>query len=213
MVFSKSASAAPGSQASTPSRSSGRLRDSSAKPASKVSGFTLIELMVTVVLVGILALTALPMTSNWILETRLAQTQSELQQAIALARAAAMRNPKGFVSSKPVAVVCFIDNKQLEVRLVKNDSYAGDYCAAAALPAAAETLWQTALKSTVELTQANTTLSYIQFDTRGRLVSSNCPQANKCADPSSDDNKRIVIKPKDTSLKSAEDGEFSVNPF
>lgn len=150
-----------------------------------IQGFTLIELLVTIVLVGLLLLVALPFTSEWVTRTDIEQTQSRLQQAIGIAKARAMQNPKGIAQPLPVAVVCAgtdgLGKPELTVRQIPKGLAANvDPCT---LADPGDKLWATHYSPKAQLRNiaGAQALSYLFFDSRGTVVASYCPQPNQCA--------------------------------
>ena len=148
--------------------------------SNRSQGFTLIELLVTITLVGILLGVGLPFTSSWVDGAKVTETESQLQHAIALAKAEAMRNPIGTEANKPVAAICRVDDNgkiKLEVKLADS---AGNLCELANTNKA---LWSTTLKGGVslQLDNATPTLGYLMFNSRGSLfTAASCPTGKTC---------------------------------
>lgn len=63
--------------------------------SKKSPGFTLIELMITILIMSLLLLISVPFTAAWIQGARVNEAKSKLLQGYELARALAQRNPKG----------------------------------------------------------------------------------------------------------------------
>ena len=68
-------------------------------PSRRPCGFSLIELMITVALVAVLAVAAMPFAQSWMDGNRQLQVHSRLLMGVAQARALALRNPNGFIST------------------------------------------------------------------------------------------------------------------
>ena len=68
-------------------------------PSRRPCGFSLIELMITVALVAVLAVAAMPFAQSWMDGNRQLQVRSRLLMGVAQARALALRNPNGFIST------------------------------------------------------------------------------------------------------------------
>ena len=68
----------------------------------RVKGFTLIELMVTIVIAGILLSIAIPSFQNFIIDSRLNSTATEFADAIRLARSEALKR------NRPI-ILCRVD--------------------------------------------------------------------------------------------------------
>ena len=62
---------------------------------SKSIGFTLVEMMITILIMSLLLLAAVPFTTAWIQGARVNEAKSKLLQGYELARALAQRNPNG----------------------------------------------------------------------------------------------------------------------
>lgn len=58
-------------------------------------GFTLIELMIVVLIVGLMLLVAAPFTRTWTDSAKLTEAKGILTQAVGVAKASALRNPAG----------------------------------------------------------------------------------------------------------------------
>lgn len=66
-------------------------------------GITLVELMIVILIVGILALVAMPFTGAWVQSTQVHDGKSTLVQAWGQAKAIALRNPKKVQSNTAAA--------------------------------------------------------------------------------------------------------------
>lgn len=89
----------------------------------RMQGFTLIELMITVSIVAILAVTGIALTANWSKQTEINQTSMALQSAFQLAKAAAIRNAS---ASEPTAIASQLcldsTNNKLTVHRASNSA-------------------------------------------------------------------------------------------
>jgi len=74
------------------------------------SGFTLIELMITIAIIALLAVVAAPYTSSWIHEANVNEAKSTLHRAHGQAKAIALRNPNGVMEGNQVAASVKLDN-------------------------------------------------------------------------------------------------------
>ncbi|MFC4728240.1 prepilin-type N-terminal cleavage/methylation domain-containing protein [Coralloluteibacterium thermophilus] len=74
-------------------------------PSRPQRGFTLIELVVTLLIVALLALAALPFARAWTDGNRQLQMRSQLMEGIGHARALALRNPHGLTTDAAGAPV------------------------------------------------------------------------------------------------------------
>jgi type IV fimbrial biogenesis protein FimT len=69
------------------------------RPPARVAGFTLIELMVTIVLMAILSALAFPSMTTWIRNTRVRSVSDSLQNGLRLAQSEALRRSRQTVFS------------------------------------------------------------------------------------------------------------------
>lgn len=118
-------------------------------------GFTLIELAITLVLVALLLLMAVPFARGWIDNNRQLQIRSLLWEGISQARALALRNPNALPSvdpvsgiSKPVVCLLFSNDGQLSVNL--SSSPRGSNIASCA-PSSVQPVWSVTLPQDVVL--------------------------------------------------------------
>lgn len=81
------------------------------------SGFTLVEMMVTIAILGIVLAIGAPLTSAWIDRAKVKNTANSLKSALMHARTAALRNPNN-LSSTDVASCVYINGDNAEVRLL-----------------------------------------------------------------------------------------------
>lgn len=79
------------------------------------TGFTLIELMIGVAIMAMLLLLAMPFTRNWIDSNRQMQARSVLWEAIAQARAVALRNPSAVADNAMLASSLRLNGTLLQV--------------------------------------------------------------------------------------------------
>ena len=68
-------------------------------------GFTLVEVMVTIALLGILALVAAPYTIAWVDEARVGEARAQLSRAYSHAKSIALRNPNEVTGNEVAASV------------------------------------------------------------------------------------------------------------
>lgn len=125
-----------------------------------IRGFTLIELMITLVLVGVLALMAGPFTITWLHLSDIHKAKSQLYQAHSLAKAVALRNSSGRLEGNET------DNIAATIQLDIGDSTGLQVVANGTVD---ETLWQTQLPNGVSLVFEPESSS-IGLDTTGRFI-------------------------------------------
>lgn len=76
------------------------------KPMNRQLGFTLIETMIIVTIIGILAVSGSAFTVNWVRQAELNTATASLENAINLARSAAIRNATGVVGDQTSGHLC-----------------------------------------------------------------------------------------------------------
>lgn len=74
-------------------------------------GFTLVELMVTLVILVLLLMTAVPLTQSWINSASVMETKTLLQQAYGRTRGLALANPAGISDGSASAYLCVLNSK------------------------------------------------------------------------------------------------------
>lgn len=79
------------------------------------AGFTLIQVMMTVTLMGIIGSMAAPLTGAILSEADITKTEGVLNQAIGKAKSIALRNEAGALSDVTAAAICISDTKVLTV--------------------------------------------------------------------------------------------------
>lgn len=94
------------------------------KPMSKQLGFTLIETMIIVTIVGILAGLGSAFTVNWVRQAELNTATASLESAINLARSAAIRNATGVVGDQTSGHLC-LSNHTLIVHIGGDEDETG----------------------------------------------------------------------------------------
>lgn len=123
------------------------------------AGLTLIEIAVVLLIVGLLAVAASPLTSSWAVNADLHTAGGQLNQAYNQAKAVALRNAAGATGSEAAARIAFDPaTRRLAV------------CAQAAGPCN-NPLWQATLPSGVELALAGASFP-IELNNRGQPTAS-----------------------------------------
>lgn len=152
----------------------------------KMQGFTLIELMIVVLIVGLMLLVASPFTGAWSDSARLTEAKGVWTEAIGRAKAAALRNPAGVSTTaagdvEVAAAVCITN--AIEVRgaiagVPATAAAAAVPYVAAACPSTGNLLWSSPLINGVSIEgadadDATASITCLQLDNRGFAVGSN----------------------------------------
>lgn len=125
----------------------------------RVAGFSLVELMVTVVVMAVLAAAGTPFARAWMDSNRQMQARNLMWEAVSQARALALRNPGETVAGEVAA------------RLVRTDD-----ALVVQVAGSSDTVWNGTLPRSVATKLANQDngvigdLSCIAFDNRGNRV-------------------------------------------
>ena len=133
---------------------------------TRTAGFTLVELMVTLALMAMLLLLAMPFTQRWSESNRQMQARSVLWDGVGRARAVAMRNAGQLPANEAAAVLKLVDG-ELQVQV----SGSGD------------TVWKSELNKKVTLKladkagAASAEFSCVAFNSRGLRL----PLATDCS--------------------------------
>lgn len=118
------------------------------------SGFTLVELLVTITILCLLLFAAVPLVNNWIYSAQTREARSKLVQAYGTAKALALRNPGQAGASPAVAAgLRIVTTGSVSTLLVCK----GDPSNAACAVSGANLYWNAALPSNVGIVIAGVT--------------------------------------------------------
>ena len=127
-------------------------------------GFSLVELMVTLAIVALLALMAMPFSTRWMDSDRQLQARGTLTEGVGQARALSLRNPGGIAHGSPAACLRLATDNVLEVARLA----VGEACADGAV------VWNGRLNSSIVLREPGTGTPFqcVAFDSRGTYADS-----------------------------------------
>lgn len=79
------------------------------------NGVTLIELLITITLLGILAAQVMPLGRAWIANTQISNAEKSLVEALGKARNEALQNPEGNIGATTLAPAIEVNNTNKEI--------------------------------------------------------------------------------------------------
>ena len=134
---------------------------------SKESGFSLIELMVTIAILGILAVTGISLTGKWSQQVALDKAIMSLNSGFSLAKSTAMRNVSARKKAEASSQFCF-DNttKVLAVH---------EATATAVASCSTPIVFQYSLDDAITIKQGVTDFECFAFDHFGQIMAASTP--------------------------------------
>lgn len=135
-------------------------------------GFTLVELMVTIALIGIIVVIGVPLTAAWLDRSKANSAAASLKSAIFEARVLALRNTNNQLASATATSVC-IDTTGKSVNIILLAKGATNVCGTSG---GNQLLKSMRFDDGVVFKQANTTITgnCFAFNATGMLTSTAC---------------------------------------
>ena len=128
-------------------------------------GVTLIELLVTMAIMGAMSLASMAFSSSWVTENRLIEAENQLVVAFDKAKSTALRNRYGKISGAAASTVCVSDHT---VSVHEATSGAAASCATAAI-------WQADLHERISVTASGgASLSCLCVSSKAELTATGC---------------------------------------
>jgi len=128
---------------------------------TRQNGFTLVEIMVAIAIIGLLAVVAAPYTASWVHEAQVGEARTVLSRAYSHAKSVALRNPDEAVGDDVAASVILSEGKVL---VCQGDTACDENSA----------VWQGDWPSGVEFSLAFGG-NEIQFNNRGQVLNAGDP--------------------------------------
>ena len=133
------------------------------KKCRAVHGFTLVELLIVLFIVGLLAFMAVPFTIAWVHQADVQRAHGQLIQAYGMAKSVALRNPKGFFGGAPIVSIK-LETSTIPNQLILNSCLEGGNCSN-------EKIWMSKLPKDVKLVfDENENIKELKFYNTGQLV-------------------------------------------
>ncbi|WP_428311049.1 pilus assembly FimT family protein [Hydrocarboniphaga sp.] len=156
-------------------------------------GLSMIELMISLAISGLLMVSAGNLTQSWIASTRVNSALAVMTQGVSRARAIALRNPGGVANGASAAILCVSDGT---VRLFS----ATRSPQAAATCQSSGGLWSAPLDSSASVQVNGTALSCLAFSNRGTAInpaaasgSDTCPVSSTLLISSASQNATVTL--------------------
>lgn len=127
---------------------------------NKQHGVTLIELLITIALLGLLATKVVPLGQAWMANTNISNAEKLLVEALGKVRNEALQNPEGVIGATTAAATLKINNTSKEIT-VEN---------AKATPVV---IWKTKIPTTASISFSGATgcATTVQFNNNGQNIS------------------------------------------
>ncbi|QXI27862.1 pilus assembly FimT family protein [Pseudomonas vanderleydeniana] len=126
-------------------------------------GFTLIELMITITLLGLILFVGVPLTQSWTNSSYQRDAAGLLKQGISRAKATALRNQGAVQDNAPAAVLC---RSGQSLKLFSLNTGQSIDCTATSQP-----LWSTPIPAVAGIKVAGVDMACVAFSNRGLAVS------------------------------------------
>lgn len=131
----------------------------------KHDGFTLIELMLTVAIVGVLLLSVASLTSGWVDRSQVYSAKTSLENAILQAKTLGLRNKNNKLSTTPSISVC-INNDLNAIQVIQVDANLTGLC-----DIAGNILLKTySIAQGISITQNDNSVQCLSFNTLGMQI-------------------------------------------
>lgn len=172
------------------------MRSQSCSFSSKIVGFTLVELLIVIGILGVMLLVSAPFAGGWGDNARLIESDGLLQQVGGKAKAVALRNRFGMSGDQPAAAICV--NAQVVTISEPIDANTPASCQVGSISRE----WQGNLPSGVSLTAATGTpapaFSCLCLSNRGtptiaNTCNANCSTSNQIRILSGDDSESFTF--------------------
>lgn len=131
-------------------------------------GFTLVEALIVVAIMGILLAATVPAGKYWVENSKMASVEGNLDHAIGRAKSAALRNQHLAVGQAPVVALCLSDERTLSVleRTLTNTPDCENNVGT--------TLWSASIDNGVSVTSNGSDVSCVCLNNLGMVTTNSC---------------------------------------
>jgi len=126
-------------------------------------GFSLIELVIGIAIMGLLAAMGVPMTRNWVLSHEVQDSKSITRLGLDHARAAALRNSAGLQDATEAAAIVCLTQSTLSL-------YQASSISSPAACGSGDVLWTARVSAAVTVGTATDALKCFAYTSRGLLI-------------------------------------------
>lgn len=130
--------------------------------SGRQQGLTLVEILVVLAIIALLGLVAIPFTSTWVDESRVAEGAAIIKRVVSKAQATALRNPEGVVGNAPAAGIKRVG----AVLLVCS----GDPSLSVCNDGGSAMVWREEIPDGVSITLAGNPVVTLDVNNQGRLL-------------------------------------------
>mgnify|MGYP001954624997 CR=1 FL=1 len=131
-------------------------------------GFSIIELLIVIMIMGLALVKGIPFTMDWVNSARVTEAESGLVEALGFAKAKALRNAEGIINGGAVTAVCYSNDRLTVVEAADDSSPAN-------CDGGSTQIWQLTLAGNVNIEVQNNDFACLCVDAKAQFT-----QAGSC---------------------------------